>query len=49
MTLLSYTGYKYNVIGFHSDLKSMEKILVATTVMANDDPLLGTTFMLVFN
>ena len=49
MTLLSCTGYKFNVIGFHSDLKSMEKILVATTVTAYNDPLLVTTVVLVFN
>ena len=41
MTLLSYI--------FSSDLKAMENILVATSVTAYNDPLLGTTVMFVFN
>ena len=49
MTLFSYTGYECNFIEFHSDLKSMEKILVATEVTEYNDTLSGTTVMLVFN
>ena len=49
VTLLSYTGYKCNVNGFHSDLKSTEKIPVATAVTSYDDPLLVNTVMLIFN
>ena len=39
MTLLSYTGYECNVIGFHSELKPMENIPVLTAVIAYNDPL----------
>ena len=49
MTLLPYIGYECNVKGFYSELKSMTKIPVMTTVTAYDDPLSGTTVMLVFN
>ena len=49
MKLFSYTGYKCNVNGLHSELKSMEKITVAMAVTAYDDPLLVTTVMLVFD
>ena len=49
MTLLSYTGYKCNVIGFHYDLKTMKRIPVALEVTAYDEPLSGTTVILVFN
>ena len=48
-TLLSYTGYECNVNVIHSDLKQMEKIPVAMEVTAQDNPLSGTTVMLVFN
>ena len=48
-TLLSCTSYECNVNGFHSDMKSMENIPVATEVTAYDDPFSGTTVMLVFN
>ena len=49
MALLSYTSYECNINGFHSDLKSMEKIPVATSVTAYDDTFSRTTVMLVFN
>ena len=49
MTLWSYTGYECNVNGLHSDPKSMEKIPVSTEVTAYNDPLSGTTVMLVFD
>ena len=49
MTLISYTGYKYNVNGFHYDLKSVEKIPVATAVTAYNDLLLVTMALLVFH
>ena len=49
MTLYPYTSYEYNVNGFHYELKSTEKIPVATVVMVYDEPLLVTTVMLVFN
>ena len=39
ITLLSYTGYECNFNGFQSDLKSMEKIPVATEITEYDDPL----------
>ena len=47
--LLLYAGYEYNINGFHSDLKSMEKIPAATELMVYDDPILVTAVMLVFN
>ena len=46
---MSYTGYECNVIGFNSDLKSMEKIPVSTAVMEFDNPLSGTMVRIVFN
>ena len=49
MTLLSYTVYEFNVISFHSGIKSMEKIPVVTEVTVYDDPPEGNTFILVFN
>ena len=49
ITILSYTGYKCNFNGFQSDLKSMEKIPVATEITEYDDPLQVTMVMLVFN
>ena len=49
MALLPYTGYEWNVILFNYDLKSMEKIPVATVVTAYDDPLSVATVMLLFN
>ena len=49
MTLFSYTGYKCNVIGFRSNLESITNIPVVTAVTAYNDPLSGTTVMLVFN
>ena len=49
MTLFSYTGYNCNVIGFHSNLESIANIPVVTAVTAYNDPISGTTVMLVFN
>ena len=49
MILFPYTGYECNIIGFHSDIKSMEKIPVVTAITAYGDPPSGTTVMLVFN
>ena len=49
MNLFSYSGYDCNINGFHSDLKSMNKIPVVTVVIAYDNPLSGTIVMLVFN
>ena len=39
MTLFSYTGYECNVNGFHSELKSINKIPVVTAVTAYNNPM----------